>query len=98
MINPSDIQTTQWGIINQLNRILPLGQSCSATPADTPGMYIIDIGDNLLPPVAVNGPALYNWIKTQQGGATQTYAALVSMLRIKAVKQGRMLRQAELPL
>lgn len=98
MTPPSDTQMTQWGLVAQLNRIVPVGQSVRVTPADKPGMYLVDIGDGILPPVPVNGPGLYNWIKTQQGGATQTYAALVSMLRIKAVKQGRMLRQAELPL
>lgn len=98
MTPPSDTQMTQWGLVAQLNRIVPVGQSVHITPADKPGMYLVDIGDGLIPPVIVDGPGLYHWLKAQTSDSQVTYNTLVAMLQTKAIKQGRMLRQAELPL
>lgn len=94
----NDIAYIQWGLMAQLNRIVPVGQNVRVTPADKPGMYLVDIDNGLLPPVIVDGPGLYHWLKAQTYESHVTYNVLLGMLQTKAIKQGRMLRQAELPL
>lgn len=98
MTPPSDHQMTQWGLVAQLNRIVPVEQNVRVTPADKPGMYLVDIDNRLLPPVIVDGLGLYHWLKAQTYESHVTYNVLLGMLQTKAIKQGCMLRQTELPL